>query len=126
MSLRVLNVAAMVVLWAGAVQAQTPKRIALVGGMLLDGYEVPPLHHAAVLIEGNQIVQVGPASEVKIPPDATVIDTSGRTMMPGMIELHAHLVIVGHGDYSAGSSGWKTTKTNIRSRRSWSSRRSSC
>jgi imidazolonepropionase-like amidohydrolase len=87
------------VLWAITGQAQTPKRIALVGGMLLDGWEVPPLHHAAVLIEGNRIVQVGPAAEVKIPPDATVIDTSGQTMMPGLIELHAHLVILGHGDY---------------------------
>ncbi len=67
--------------------------------MLLDGYETPPLHHAAVLIEGNKIVQVGPASEVTIPRDAMVIDTSGRTMMPGMIELHGHLVIVGDGDY---------------------------
>ena len=67
--------------------------------MLLDGYETPPLHHAAVVIEGNRIVQVGPAAEVKIPPDATVIDTSGRTMMPGMVELHGHLVIVGDGDY---------------------------
>src|ERR1700722_19592239 len=87
-------------LWATvAGQAQAPKRIALVGGMLLDGYEVPPLHHATVLIEGNKIVQVGPASEVKIPPDATVIDTSGRTMMPGLVELHAHLVILGAGDY---------------------------
>lgn len=66
--------------------------------MLLHGYETPTLHHAAVLIEGNKIVQVGPASEVKIPHDAVVIDTSGRTMMPGMIELHAHLVIVGDGD----------------------------
>jgi len=82
-------------------RAQAPKRIALVGGMLLDGYEVPPLHHATVLIEGNKIVQVGPSSEVKIPPDATVIDTSGRTMMPGLIEAHAHLVIVGHGNYPA-------------------------
>ena len=79
--------------------AQTPRKLALVGGMLLDGYEVPALHHAAVLIEGNKIVQVGPASQVKIPPDALVIDTSGRTMMPGLIELHAHLVIVGHGNY---------------------------
>src|ERR1700722_20117242 len=84
---------------AAAVMAQPPKKIALVGGMLLDGYEVPPLHHAAVLIEGNKIVQVGPASEIKIPADATIIDTSGQTMMPGLIELHAHLVILGHGDY---------------------------
>ena len=79
--------------------AQNPKRIALVGGMLLNGYELPPVHHAAVLIEGNRIVAAGPAVEIKIPPDATVIDTRGKTMMPGMIELHAHLVVVGAGDY---------------------------
>ncbi len=80
-------------------QAQTPRHLALVGGMLLDGYEAPPINHAAVLIEGNKIVKVGPASDVKIPADATIIDTSGRTMMPGMMETHAHLAIMGHGDY---------------------------
>lgn len=76
-----------------------PARLALVGGMLLDGYEVPPLHHAAVLVEGNQIVWVGRAADAKIPPDATVIDTSGRVMMPGLVELHAHLMLLGHGNY---------------------------
>ena len=76
------------------------KHLALVGGMLIDGYDVPPVHHAAILIEDNKIIQVGPASEVKIPADATVIDTSGRTMMPGLIEEHAHLSILGHGDYN--------------------------
>src|SRR5580698_11678703 len=99
-SSRILKATALMVAMLSAGQAQSPKRIALVGGMLLDGYEVPPLHHAAVLIEGNKIVQVGTASEVKIPADATVIDTSGRTMMPGLIEAHAHLVIVGHGNYN--------------------------
>ncbi len=84
---------------AALADAQNPKRIALVGGMLLNGYETPPIHHAAVLIEGNRIIQAGPAAEVKIPADAIVIDTRGKTMMPGMIELHAHLVVVGHGDY---------------------------
>jgi imidazolonepropionase-like amidohydrolase len=98
-SSRILNTTVLMIGMLSAVEAQAPKRIALVGGMLLDGYEVPPLHHAAVLIEGNKVVQVGPASEVKIPSDATVIDTSGKTMMPGLIELHAHLVILGAGDY---------------------------
>jgi imidazolonepropionase-like amidohydrolase len=83
-----------------ASQAQAPKRLALVGGMLLTGYEVPPVHHAAIVIEGNRIVAAGPASEIVVPAGATVIDTSGRTMMPGLIETHAHLVILGHGDYS--------------------------
>src|SRR5437763_4258102 len=84
---------------ASVSQAQTPRRVALVGGMLLDGNEAPPINHAAVLIEGNRIVKVGPASEVKIPADAVVIDTSGLTMMPGMMETHAHLAIMGHGEY---------------------------
>jgi imidazolonepropionase-like amidohydrolase len=79
--------------------AAAPKTLALVGGMLLDGYEVPPLHHAAVVIEGNRIVQVGRAADVKIPPGATIIDTSGRTMLPGLMDLHAHLMILGHGNY---------------------------
>lgn len=74
-------------------------KLALVGGMLLDGYEVPPVHNAAILIQDNRIVQVGRASEVQIPADATVIDTSGRTMMPGLMDLHAHLMILGHGNY---------------------------
>jgi imidazolonepropionase-like amidohydrolase len=80
--------------------ASPARKLALVGGMLLDGYEVPPLHHAAILIEGNKIVEVGRAADVKIPPDAIVIDTSGRTMMPGLMDLHAHLMLLGHGNYA--------------------------
>ena len=76
------------------------RKLALVGGMLLDGYEVPPVHHAAVLIEGNKIVKVGRAADITIPPDYTVIDTSGRTMLPGLMDLHAHLMLLGHGNYA--------------------------
>ncbi len=82
-----------------ASSAESNKKLALVGGMLLDGYDVPPIHHAAILIDGNRIVKAGPASEVTIPPDAQVIDTSGRVMMPGLIDVHVHLQILGHGDY---------------------------
>lgn len=82
-----------------SLQAQPKKKLALVGGMLVDGYETPPIHHAIVLIEGNKIVHVGRAAETTIPSDATVIDTSGRVMMPGLIELHGHLMILGHGLY---------------------------
>jgi imidazolonepropionase-like amidohydrolase len=85
---------------ASVAPAQTPRRLALVGGMLIDGYDgVPPVHFAVVLIEGNRIVAVGRAGEVAIPPDTEVIDTSGRVMLPGLIDVHAHLQILGHGDY---------------------------
>lgn len=80
-------------------QTQTPRGLALVGGMVLDGYDAPPIHNAAILIEGERITRVGPAAEIPIPAGYQVIDTSGRTMMPGMIELHAHLVLLGHGEY---------------------------
>jgi imidazolonepropionase-like amidohydrolase len=87
------------VLVLSAQSAQAP-RLALVGGMVLDGYDAPPLHNAAILIDGDRITRVGPAAEIAIPSGYRVIDTSGRTMMPGMIELHAHLVLLGHGDYT--------------------------
>lgn len=83
----------------GAQQAGADDKLALVGGMLLDGHAAPPIHHAAILIEGDRIVQAGPASAITIPDGYRIIDTSGRTMMPGMIELHAHLVLLGHGNY---------------------------
>ena len=82
-----------------ATAAAGQDRLALVGGMLLDGYDVPPLHHAAVLIEGDRIAAVGRAAEMEIPPDAAVVDTRGRVMMPGMMDLHAHLAVLGHGEY---------------------------
>lgn len=75
------------------------RAVALVGGQLLDGYEAPPIHHAAVLIEGDRIVAVGPAAEIEIPPTAQVINTAGKTMLPGLIDLHVHLMILGHGSY---------------------------
>jgi imidazolonepropionase-like amidohydrolase len=87
------------ILAAMSVSAEPNTRLALIGGMLLDGYGGEPVHHAAILLENNRIVAAGPASEIPIPPGTPVIDTSGETMMPGMIEVHAHLVIVGHGDY---------------------------
>src|SRR4030095_1129158 len=96
---RLLVLALLCVASPSLVAQPAKKKLALVGGMLLDGYDVPPVHHAAILIEGNRIVQVGPAAEVAIPPDAQVIDTSGRVMMPGLVEVDGHLQIRGHGDY---------------------------
>ncbi len=95
-----LAAAVSLIVFAGAASAQPNSKLALVGGMLLDGYEVPPLHNAAVLIESDRIVAVGRASELEIPQGYTVIDTQGRTMLPGLIDLHAHLMILGHGDYA--------------------------
>jgi len=76
------------------------RQLALVGGMLLDGNGGAPVHHAAILIDGNRIVAAGPASTVRVPTGTPVIDTRGTTMLPGLVELHTHLLLVGHGDIS--------------------------
>jgi imidazolonepropionase-like amidohydrolase len=48
------------------------------------------IENGVVLVEGNRIVKVGPASEIEVPGDARVIDVSGKTIVPGLIDVHAH------------------------------------
>lgn len=73
--------------------------LVLAGGRLIDGYGGPPMENAVVVIEGNTIRAVGPEAAVAIPAGARVIDTNGMTMMPGLMDMHVHLMILGHGDY---------------------------
>lgn len=49
------------------------------------------IENGSLVVRENRIVAVGSASEVKIPADATVIDASGKTIMPGLVDVHAHL-----------------------------------
>jgi imidazolonepropionase-like amidohydrolase len=44
-----------------------------------------------VVISGNRIQAVGPDAEVKIPAGAEVIDAAGKTLMPGLWDMHAHV-----------------------------------
>jgi imidazolonepropionase-like amidohydrolase len=73
--------------------------VAFVNGMLLDGYEAEPIHQAIVVIDGNRIVAAGPRHRVDIPDDATIVDIGGKTIMPGLIDAHVHVDLIGHGDY---------------------------
>ena len=73
--------------------------LAVVGGFLIDGFGGPPRPDAVVLVEGNEIVAVGREGELAVPPTARVIDANGFTVMPGLIDAHVHLDILGHGDY---------------------------
>lgn len=74
--------------------------LAIVGGMLIDGNEGSPVQNSVVLVEGDRITQVGRVGTTEVPDEAHVIDANGKTLMPGLIESHAHLMIVGHGKYS--------------------------
>ena len=74
--------------------------IAIIGGMLIDGNEGPPIHDSVVIIEGDRIIDAGRRVDVKIPPNANIIDAHGYTVMPGLVEMHAHLMLLGHGVYT--------------------------
>ncbi len=65
-------------------------KLALVGGTLVDVTGAPPIPEAAIIIEGNRIIAVGPRAEIPIPADAAVIDASGKTILPGLWDMHAH------------------------------------
>ena len=56
----------------------------------MDGDEV--IENADILIRDNRISAIGPRGEVNIPNDVEVIDITGHTVVPGFVDLHAHLI----------------------------------
>ena len=64
--------------------------IAIVGGTLIDGSGRDPVKNATVVIEGERIVAAGASSSVRVPKGAQVLDATGRTMLPGIIDCHVH------------------------------------
>src|SRR5689334_3215618 len=79
--------------------AETRPTLALVGGQIVDGYEGPPIPDGVVLIAGDRIVAVGPRSEVTVPAGTKIVDTAGMSVLPGLMDMHVHLMILGHADY---------------------------
>jgi imidazolonepropionase-like amidohydrolase len=73
---------------------------ALVGGTLIDGYGSMPIRNSVVIIEGERIKAVGQVGTLAIPPGADVISTEGMTVLPGLWDMHVHLMINGHSDYA--------------------------
>jgi imidazolonepropionase-like amidohydrolase len=84
-------------LWGA--EPSRPPTLALVGGRIIDGYDGRPIEDGVVLIAGERIVAVGPRSEIAVPPGTPSIDTRGMSVLPGLADMHVHLMIVGHGDY---------------------------
>jgi imidazolonepropionase-like amidohydrolase len=81
-------------------QTQSAKFKALVGGTLIDGYGSTPLRNSVVIIEGERIKAVGQVGTLAIPSGAEVISTEGMTVLPGLWDMHVHLMINGHSDYT--------------------------
>jgi imidazolonepropionase-like amidohydrolase len=82
---------------SGQEKAKPAKRIAIRAGRLIDAKGEAPLTNALIVIEGEQIVSVttgGPA-----PADVELIDLSNATVLPGLADVHTHLLL--NGDITA-------------------------
>jgi len=63
----------------------------LKGGKLIDGCGGTPIEDSVLVVKGNRIESVGKVGAVNLPRDAEVIDVTGKTVMPGLIDAHVHL-----------------------------------
>jgi imidazolonepropionase-like amidohydrolase len=60
-------------------------------GHLIDTVNGRGLSDQVILVEDDRIVRVAPSAALRIPADAAVIDLSGQTILPGLIDMHDHL-----------------------------------
>ncbi len=89
------------------VEAQNVK--ALVGGTLIDGFGGTPIQNSIIIIEGKKIREIGQVGRLTIPEGAEIISTEGMSVLPGLWDMHVHLMINGHSNYTY----WDSTYIDI-------------
>jgi imidazolonepropionase-like amidohydrolase len=67
-----------------------PGPTAYINVRLIDGTGAPPVADAVVVVDGGKIVAAGPRDKVAQPAHAELIDAAGKTMVPGLWDMHAH------------------------------------
>jgi len=73
---------------------------ALVGGTLIDGFGGTPIKNSIIIIEGERIKAIGQVGNFEIPDGAEIISTEGMSVLPGLWDMHVHLMINGHSNYA--------------------------
>jgi imidazolonepropionase-like amidohydrolase len=74
--------------------AQAPvnqRPLAIRGGLLIDGTGSAPVADSVVLVVNGRIQRVAREGAVAIPANAVVIDATGKTLIPGLVDSHVHL-----------------------------------
>src|SRR5260370_42461926 len=71
--------------------AAQEKPIAIVDARIIDGVGGQPTEDGAVILRGGKIEYAGPSGAAGIPRDAQIIDGKGKSVMPGLADMHVHL-----------------------------------
>lgn len=72
--------------------ADVPKgSVAFTNGRIISMVGDRVVERGTVVVEGNRITAVGAVGEVRVPSGAKVIDIQGKTLMPGLIDMHGHI-----------------------------------
>jgi imidazolonepropionase-like amidohydrolase len=72
-------------------QERPPKVTVVTGARLIDGTGAGPVADAVIVITDNRFTAVGRKGQVAVPAGAEVIDVKGKTVLPGLIDAHAHV-----------------------------------
>lgn len=72
-----------------------PADLAIVGATVIDGNGGPPLPDATIVVSGSRISAIGSKATTTVPTGATVVDGSGRYVLPGFIDTNVHLSLYG-------------------------------
>ncbi|HJZ72011.1 MAG TPA: amidohydrolase family protein [Vicinamibacterales bacterium] len=75
---------------ANFVTVQAPV-IALTHARVIDGTGAAPREDQTIVIRDGNIADVGGAASIAVPPGATAVDLSGKTVIPGLVMMHEHL-----------------------------------
>jgi len=70
--------------------AQTAPVTAIVGGRLIDGTGKPAIENSVVILQNGKITASGPATSTTVPEGAQVVDAKGKSVLPGLWEMHSH------------------------------------
>ena len=82
--------ASLVVMAAFTVHGQSPTLL-LDNVRIIDGSGGTPVERGRIVIEAGRISRLGPADQVPAPSGAETVDLAGRTVLPGLIDLHFHI-----------------------------------
>lgn len=67
--------------------------VVIKGGTLVDVHTGAQIADSLIVVEGNRIKQVGRASDIVVPRDAQVIDVQDKWIIPGLVDMHAHITV---------------------------------